>query len=86
MKDVASRSAAAGSSGPLRSFRESVANSAAAEARATEWVDGSEPETETYDDGDGAGSRHGERRLSKAEAQAAAKSEAGRLDGEAFSC
>jgi hypothetical protein len=66
VKNVAARSTAA-ASGPLRSFRESLASSAAAESESTEWVDGSEPETEGYDDGDGDNADYGGRRLSKAE-------------------
>ena len=66
MKHVASRSTAA-ASGPLRSFRESLQSSAADESKSTEWVDGSEPETEGYDDGEGDDADYGGRRLSKAE-------------------
>ncbi len=64
VKHVASRSTAAPSS-PLRSFRENLKGSAPVESKSTEWVDGSEPETESYGDGDQA--EFGARRLSKAE-------------------
>ncbi len=64
---VASRFAADGNRGPLRAFRESPEGSANGQAKPTEWVDGSEPEAEAYDEGDGNSRSHGGRRLSKAE-------------------
>ena len=66
VKNVTSRSATAGPSGPLRSFRESLESSAPVGSKTTEWVDGSEPESESYDDGDGE-SAYGGRKLSKAD-------------------
>jgi hypothetical protein len=70
VKHVASRSTAA-ASGPLRSFRESLQRSAPVESKAAQWIDGSEPETDSYNDGDGDGDGNeadfGGRRLSKAE-------------------
>lgn len=65
VKNVASRStAAAASTSPLRSFRESLESSSAAESQETEWVDGTEPVSENYDDEDGD---FGDRKLSKSE-------------------
>ena len=56
VKHVASRTTAAATTSPLRSFRESLQGSAPVESKSTEWVDGSEPVTESYDDdGDGDG-------------------------------
>jgi hypothetical protein len=48
----ASRTAAAESKSPLRSFRESY-DSAEVESKSTQWVDGTEPVSENYDDEDG---------------------------------
>ncbi len=72
VKHVASRTTAASTISPLRSFRESLQGSAAVESKATNWVDGSEPVAESYDDGDGDGdggdgSGYGGRKLSKAD-------------------
>jgi hypothetical protein len=66
VKSVASRTTAA-ARGPLHSFRESLHGPAPVESNATEWVDGSEPVSENYDDGDGDETDHGGRKLSKAE-------------------
>jgi hypothetical protein len=66
VKDVTSRSSAPAPSAPLRSFRESLSTAAPAAAKATEWVDGSEPVSESYDD-DPSGDGNDHRRLSKAE-------------------
>jgi hypothetical protein len=63
VKNVASRSTAAADR-PLRTFRESASTSAAAESHDTQWVDGTEPVSENYDDEDG---ESGDRRLSKLE-------------------
>ena len=65
VKNVASRStAAAASTSPLRSFRESLQSSASDESQETEWVDGTEPVSENYDDEDGD---FGDRKMSKSE-------------------
>ena len=65
VKNVASRSTAASTNSPLRSFRESLRGSAQVESKSTDWVDGSEPVTESYEDGDE--SDLGGRKLSKAD-------------------
>jgi hypothetical protein len=65
VKNVASRTAAS-ASGPLRSFRENLSSSAS-ETPATEWVDGSDGEVESYDDSDGEEGDFQGRRLSKLE-------------------
>jgi hypothetical protein len=63
VKHVASRSTAA-PSGPLRAFRESL-GSPPTPTKPTEWVDGSAPEPDGYEDGDEPD--FGDRKLTKAE-------------------
>jgi hypothetical protein len=65
VKHIASPGAA-DSNRPLRTFRESL-GSAPTPARPTEWVDGSAPEPDGYDDGDGDEPDSGNRKLTKAE-------------------
>jgi hypothetical protein len=64
VKRVAADSTSPGHSGPLRTFRESLNRSADDASNSTQWVDGSEPVAESYDEEDGD---FGDRRLSKAD-------------------
>lgn len=66
VKNVASRSTEAATT-PLRAFRESLSSPPASEKTATEWVNGSESETDSYDDDDAEQGDHNGRRLSKLE-------------------
>ena len=68
VKHVASRTPAA-APGPLRTFRESLGSAPVESSKSTQWVDGSEPESDSYGDGDGDGdeSDFSDRKLSKAD-------------------
>ena len=64
VKNVASHSSA-DSSRPLRTFRASLGSAPTPAARPTEWVDGSAPEPDGYEEGDEPD--FGDRKLTKAE-------------------
>lgn len=65
VKHVGPSTTPAAASAPLRAFRENAERATPAESKPTQWVDGSEPEAEIYDDGEQAD--YSGRKLSKAD-------------------
>ncbi len=64
VKDVASHSDAATSNSPLHAFRESRSSVPKVDSKSTQWVDGTEPVSEGYDEEDG---NYNSRKLNKAD-------------------